>query len=61
MYTRLDRNHRTIPVILGVITLVDVAVLFVWDAMPQLFPARSHDLLASFSLALIAVAYMVYQ
>jgi hypothetical protein len=61
MYTRLDRNRRTIPVVLGVITLADVAVLFAWDAVPRLFPARSHDFLAAFSLAMIAVAYMVYQ
>jgi hypothetical protein len=61
MYTRLDRNRRTIPVILGVITLADVVVLFAWDAVPRLFPARSHDFLAVFSLAMIAVAYMVYQ
>jgi hypothetical protein len=61
MYTRLDWNRRTIPVILGVTTLVDVGVLFVWDAFPRLFPVRSHDFLAAFSLATIAVAYMVYQ
>jgi len=48
-------------VILGVITLADVVVLFAWDAVPRLFPARSHDFLAAFSLAMIAVAYMVYQ
>jgi hypothetical protein len=48
-------------VILGAITLADVAMLFVWDAFPRLFPARSHDFLAAFSLAMIAVAYMVYQ
>ena len=47
--------------ILGVITLADVVVLFAWDAVPRLFPARSHDFLAAFSLAMIAVAYMVYQ
>jgi predicted membrane metal-binding protein len=48
-------------VILGVITLADVAVLLVWDAFPRLFPARSHDFLAAFSMAGIAVAYLVYQ
>jgi hypothetical protein len=61
MYIRLDRGHRVLPVILGIITLVDVGVLFVWDAFPGLFPARSHDFLAAFSLGMIAVAYMVYQ
>src|SRR5579859_3782004 len=61
MYIRLDRAHRALPVILGIITLVDVAVLLVWDAFPHLFPAHSHDFLGAFSLAMIAVAYLVYQ
>jgi hypothetical protein len=61
MYSRLDRAHRALPVILGVITLADVGLLLVWDAFPQLFPARSHDFLGAFSLAMIAVAYLVYQ
>lgn len=61
MYIRLDRGRRALAVFLGAVTLADVAVLFIWDALPQLFPARSHDFLASFSLAMIAVAYMVYQ
>jgi uncharacterized membrane protein len=61
MYIRLDRAHRALPVILGVVTLADVGVLFVWDAFPQWFPARSHDFLAAFSLAMIALAYLVYQ
>ena len=47
--------------ILGVVTLAAVAVLFVWDAFRQLFPARSHDFLAAFSLAMIAFAYLIYQ
>ena len=46
---------------LGVVTLAGVGVLFVWDAFPRLFPARSHDFLAAFSLAMIAIAYLVYQ
>jgi hypothetical protein len=61
MYSRLDRAHRALPVILGVITLLDVAVLLVWDACPQWFPAGSHDILGAFSLAMIAIAYLVYQ
>jgi hypothetical protein len=61
MYIRLDRTHRVFPVILGVVTLADVGVLLVWDAFPELFPPRSHDFLAAFSLAMIAVAYVVYQ
>ncbi|MGD0733271.1 MAG: hypothetical protein ABR956_18545 [Terracidiphilus sp.] len=61
MYNRLDSSRRILPVILGVVTLIDVVALFVWDVFPGLFPARSHDFLAAFSLALIAVAYLVYQ
>jgi len=55
------RAQRAIPVVLGAATLADVAVLLVWDAFPALFPARSHDVLAAFSLAAIAAAYFAYQ
>jgi hypothetical protein len=61
MRIRLDRKHRTPAVILGVITLADVVVLLVWDAFPTVFPAGSHAVLGAVSLALIAVAYLVYQ
>ena len=61
MRIRLDRKHRTPAVILGVITLADVVVLLVWDAFPAFFPAGSHDVLGAASLALIAVAYLMYQ
>jgi hypothetical protein len=61
MRIRLDRKHRTPAIVLGVITLLDVAVLLAWDAFPEKFPARSHDVLGAGSLALIAVAYLVYQ
>lgn len=61
MYFRLPRSYRVLPVVLGALTLVDVLALFVWDAFPALFPARSHDYLAAISLALIAVAYLMYQ
>jgi len=61
MYSRLDRVHRAVPVILGVFTLLAIGVLFTWDALPGYFPAKSHDLLAAFPLAMIAIAYLVYQ
>jgi uncharacterized membrane protein len=61
MSIRLDLSRRFLPVILGVVTLADVLLLLIWDAFPKLFPARSHDFLAAFSLALIALAYLVYQ
>ena len=61
MYSRLDRAHRVIAVIAGVITLASVAVLLAWDAFPHLFPAKAHDVLGAFPLAMIAVAYLFYQ
>jgi hypothetical protein len=61
MYPRLDRVHRAIPVALGALTLVSVLVLFLWDAFPERFPARAHDVLGAFPLAIIAIAYIVYQ
>ena len=61
MYLRLDRTHRVLPFILGLVTLAGVGVLFVWDALPRLFPAGSHDVLGAFPLAMIALAYLVYQ
>jgi len=48
-------------VILGVVTLASVGVLFAWDAFPRLFPAKAHDFLAAFPLAMIAFASLVYQ
>ena len=61
MYIRLDRAHRALPVILGVVSLVSVAVLLAWDAAPTLFPPRAHDVLGALPLAMIAVAYLAYQ
>jgi uncharacterized membrane protein len=61
MYIRLDRTHRVLPAILGAVTLAGVGVLLVWDAFPRLFPAGSHDFIAAFPLAMIALAYLVYQ
>jgi hypothetical protein len=61
MYTRLNRARRAIPVFLGAVTLAGVAALLAWDVAPGLFPARAHDLLGAFPLAMIALAYLVYQ
>jgi hypothetical protein len=61
MYIRLDRDHRIIPVILGVVTLVSVAALLTRDISPRSFPAQAHDLLAAFPLGMIALAYVIYQ
>jgi hypothetical protein len=48
-------------VALGVITLASVTMLLVKDGAPQFFPTGSHDTLAAFSLATIAVAYVIFQ
>jgi hypothetical protein len=61
MYLRLDRAHRALPAVLGLITMASVAALLAWDAWPRLFPAGTHDPLAGFALAMIAVAYVAYQ
>ena len=61
MYTRLDRAHRAIPLVLGVVPLIGVTALLAWDVNPQLFPATAHDVLAACPLATIAVAYVLYQ
>jgi RsiW-degrading membrane proteinase PrsW (M82 family) len=61
MYNRLDRTHRALAVGLGILTLAGVGVLLIWDARPGLFPSRAHDLLGAIPLALIAIAYLVYQ
>jgi hypothetical protein len=59
--TRLDQAHRRVPTVLGATTLASVAVLLVWDLYPALFPPRAHDVLGALPLALIALAYLVYQ
>jgi uncharacterized membrane protein len=61
MYTRLVRSKRLFAAILGAVTLASVAALLAWDVSPRCFPAGSHATLAAFSLALIALAYLVYQ
>ena len=61
MYIRLDRVHRAVPVFLGVVTLAGVGILFAWDLFPGRFPANAHDFLGAFPLAMIALAYLIYQ
>jgi hypothetical protein len=51
----------SLPTLLGVLTLVSLGPLLVWDASPGLFPAHAHDVLAAVPLTLVAVAYLVYQ
>jgi uncharacterized membrane protein len=61
MYKRLDRAHRAIPLLLGVVTLISLGVLLAWHVNPKFFPAGAHDFLAAFPLAMIATAYLLYQ
>ena len=61
MRSYLDRVRRGFPVLLGAIGLVSVVALLVWDASPALFPAWAHRVLGALPLALIALAYLVYQ
>ena len=61
MQTLNNSNRRLVPLIMGVATLASVVLLLVEDAAPRLFPARSHDSLAAFSLATIACAYVAFQ
>lgn len=57
-----DEGHSgAASVFLGVVTLASVFVLFLWDTVPALFPDKAHDLLGALPLALIALAYLVYQ
>jgi hypothetical protein len=57
----MTRSRWSLATLLGVLTLVSLAPLLVWDAAPGLFPAHAHDVLGAAPLTLIAVAYMVYQ
>jgi hypothetical protein len=61
MLGRLPPSRRSVPMILGLISLCSVSVLLGWDAYPKMFPARAHDVLAAFPLAMIAFAYLIYQ
>jgi hypothetical protein len=57
----MSRSKLSLPVALGVFTLLSLVPLLVWDAFPKLFPARAHDLLGAVPLTLVALAYLVYQ
>jgi hypothetical protein len=61
MDRRLGWSRRVFPVLLGLLTLAFVGALLLWDAAPELFPARAHDVLGATPLGLIAVAYLLFQ
>jgi hypothetical protein len=52
---------RFLSIALGIISFAGVAALLLWDASPAFFPAGSHETLGAFSLAMIALAYLIYQ
>jgi hypothetical protein len=58
---RLDRGHRALPVIFGILSLASAGVLLAWDVIPRFFPPRAHEVLGAFPLAMIAFAYLAYQ
>jgi hypothetical protein len=55
------RILRAIPAVAGVAALAGVGLLFLREIFPKFFPIRSHEFLAAFPLAAIAVAYLCYQ
>jgi len=61
MYTRVDPDHRAVPMLLGVVTMACVALLLVSDLFPSLLPAASHGYVEATPLALIALVYLLYQ
>jgi predicted membrane metal-binding protein len=61
MYTRADPNHRAVPVLLGVVTMLCVATMLACDVFPALLPADIHGFVEAVPLALIALAYLLYQ
>jgi hypothetical protein len=61
MYKRLDRAHHAMSLVLGVLTLVSLGLLLAWNVNPKFFPIRAHGFLAAFPLAMIAIAYLLYQ
>lgn len=53
--------RRAVPLTLGIITLAGVGLLLLWDIFSNSFPARSHDFLAAFPLAMIAVVWLIHE
>ena len=53
--------RRAVPQTLGIITLAGVGLLLLWDIFSNSFPARSHDFLAAFPLAMIAVVWLIHE
>jgi hypothetical protein len=61
MSSRFDRATQALSVALGILTLLGAGLLLIWDAFPERFPLNAHDFLGAFPLAMIALAYLIYQ
>jgi hypothetical protein len=53
--------YNYLPALLGQMALISVALLFLWDGFPKIFPARAHNVLGALPLALTASACIVYR
>jgi hypothetical protein len=61
MHSRFARAHRAVSVTFAVAAVAGSGILLTSDALPQGFPGTPHAFLAAVPLAMIAVAYLVYQ
>jgi hypothetical protein len=61
MFSVHPRVHRALPATVGVLTLLNISLLWLCDAYPRLFPRNAHDTLATLPLVLIALAYLLFQ
>jgi len=61
MHNGFNRFLHTMPAAVGGAALLSVGLLFLWEIFPKLFSIRSHDFLAAFPLAAIALAYLSYK
>jgi hypothetical protein len=57
----MSSGRRRISTVLGVFTLASLGPLLVWDAVPERFPARAHDVLGAVPLMVVAFAYVAHQ
>jgi hypothetical protein len=51
---------RSMPMVLGVLTMLSLGPLLVWDANAGLFSASAHTVFAAVPLTLVAVSYLAY-
>jgi hypothetical protein len=61
MHSRFARAYRSVSVTVAVSAVAGSGILLTSDALPQRFPGTLHAFLAAVPLAMIAVAYLVYQ